>query len=243
MNIIKLDATASTNTYLRDLLYAFQLENFTVVVAENQFAGKGQRGAEWLVESGSNLTFSILLKDLLLSPESVFDLNIVVGISVLNGLKKKYKLPFSIKWPNDILAGNKKICGILIENIIKSSGEVLSIAGVGINVNQQNFENLPQGTSLFNLLGTKIDKEEVMEEVLNELKQNFERLKSGDKNQLWNEYHKNLFKYQEICVFELPNKHTFEGVIQGVTRHGNLTVTKENGVIEEFAIKEIKMLY
>lgn len=243
MNIIKLDATASTNTYLRDLLYAFQLENFTVVVAENQFAGKGQRGAEWLVESGSNLTFSVLLKDLLPSPESVFDLNIVVGISVLNGLKKKYKLPFSIKWPNDILAGNKKICGILIENIIKSSGEVLSIAGMGINVNQQNFENLPQGTSLFNLLGTKIDKEEVMESVLNELKQNCERLKSGDNNELWNEYHKNLFKYQETCVFELPNKHTFEGVIQGVTCHGNLTVTKENGTIEEFAIKEIKMLY
>lgn len=243
MNIIKLDATASTNTYLRDLLNVFQLENFTVVVAENQFAGKGQRGSEWLAESGSNLTFSVLLKDLLISPERIFDLNIMVGLSVLNGLKKKYQLSFSIKWPNDILAGTKKICGILIENILKSGGGISSIAGIGINVNQQNFENLPQGTSLSNLLGEKLDKYEIMKEILKELQQNYERLKNGEENNLWNEYHESLFKNQQTCVFELPDKYMFEGIIQGVTRQGNLTILKEDGVIKEFAVKEIKMLY
>lgn len=243
MNIIKLDAIASTNTYLKEMLSTFQLENFTVVTAENQFAGRGQRGTEFVIEPGSNLTFSVLLKDLLPSPESVFDLNIMVGLSVLNALKKKYNLPFSIKWANDILAGTKKICGILIENVIKSSGEILSVVGIGINVNQEKFDGLPQASSLANLLDTKLDKEEILNDVLIELHTNCEKIKRGETENLWEEYHQNLFRINQACVFELPAGNRFQGMIQGVTRQGKLVVAKQDDEIEEFEIKTIKMLY
>ena len=96
------------------------LANFTVVVAENQTNGRGQRGANWEVENGKNLTFSVLIKDVLLKVEEVFNLNVIVAVSLFQTLDQLKILNLAIKWPNDILADNRKIGGILIENILKS---------------------------------------------------------------------------------------------------------------------------
>ena len=82
MHIIKLSAIDSTNSYLKELITKQTVENFTVVLAENQTNGRGQRGANWEAESGKNLTFSILTKDILLSFEEVFNLNVVVAVSL-----------------------------------------------------------------------------------------------------------------------------------------------------------------
>jgi len=148
MHIIKLNAIDSTNRYLKDLSVQQAVENFTIVVAENQTNGRGQRGANWEVESGKNLTFSVLIKDVLVGFEEVFNLNVVVAVSLFQTFLN-LKIPnLTIKWANDILADKKKVCGILIENQFKSNSEILSIIGIGINVNQENFENLPQAISL-----------------------------------------------------------------------------------------------
>lgn len=148
MNIIKLSAINSTNDYLKKLSAGQYLENFTVVVAEHQTAGKGQMGAKWSVVPGKNLTFSVLIKDLLLEINEIFNLNAAVAISITETLES-FNIPdICIKWPNDILAGNKKIGGVLIENSIKNNGEIFSIVGIGLNINQLDFENLPKASSL-----------------------------------------------------------------------------------------------
>ena len=86
MNIIKLDAINSTNDYLKGLLQQQFVENFTIVTAENQTDGKGQMGSKWNVESGKNLTFSVLVKDLLLEVNQIFHLNVATAVSIIEAL-------------------------------------------------------------------------------------------------------------------------------------------------------------
>lgn len=243
MNIIKLDAIGSTNTYLKDLLTVSNLENFIVVVAENQFAGKGQRGSTWTSEAGSSLSFSVLMKDILSSPEYVFDLNVMVALSVYQALKKTYNLPFYIKWPNDILSYNKKICGILIENIIKANGETQSIVGIGINVNQESFNDFPQASSLFKLTGTKTDKDVLLNAVLDELKYYSEQYLAKGGDFLWIEYHSHLYRINTPTAFENKEHTRFMGIIKEVTKYGLIRIQLEDDSIQEFGMKEIKMLY
>ena len=108
MNIIKLDATPSTNDFLKALLTNQFVENFTVVTAENQTSGRGQMGAKWEVESGKNLTFSVLVKDVLTEINSIFHLNVLVAVSIIEALEH-FNIPnLAIKWPNDILAEHKR---------------------------------------------------------------------------------------------------------------------------------------
>lgn len=243
MNIIKLDAIGSTNTYLKDLLNVSNLENFTVVAAENQFAGKGQRGSIWNAEVGSSLTFSVLVKDLLASPECVFDLNIMVALSVCKALKKCFNLPFYIKWPNDILSCNKKVCGILIENVIKASGDTLSVVGIGVNVNQENFEGFPQASSLFKLTGAKSDKDTLLKNILDELIYYCDQYRNKGGDFLWKEYHECLYRVGVPTVFEKGDGTRFMGIIKEVSKQGFLCVQLEDESVQEFGMKEIKMMY
>ncbi len=243
MNIIKLDATASTNTYLREMLTTCDLENFTVVVAENQFAGKGQRGSNWVSEAGSNLTFSVLLKSVPVSIQRVFDLNVMVALAVVRTLKKMYDLPFFIKWPNDILSYTKKICGILIENIIKQQGEVFSIVGIGINVNQKNFSSMSKASSLSIMLEKQLDKEELLHALLQELAKGYQQLAEGQVALMWQEYKTFLFRKDSVSAFELPQGSRFNGIIRDVTLYGKLVVEMEDSSNAVFDLKEVKLLY
>ena len=141
MKLIKLDATDSTNEFLKGLSSNQILENFTVVTAENQTKGKGQMGSVWDSEPSKNLIMSVLINGFVTDINQIFDINIVVSVSVIQVLEDLNIPELSIKWPNDIMSYNKKIGGILIENSIKSDGSINSIAGLGLNLNQVNFEN------------------------------------------------------------------------------------------------------
>ncbi len=242
MNIIKLSATSSTNDYLKELMAERQIENFTVVVAEHQTAGKGQMGAKWHVEPGKNLTLSILIKDVLTDIQHIFNLNVAVAISIVQGLKELNVPSLSIKWPNDILAGNKKIGGILIENTIKQTGGIHSIIGIGLNVNQTGFEGLPKASSLAVATGHVFDKEQVMLAILKALKPNIAMVSHKTVHALWETYHGLLFKKNIPAAFE-KDGNCFMGVIQGVTNTGNLRVLLENDTIAEYGLKEISLLY
>jgi BirA family biotin operon repressor/biotin-[acetyl-CoA-carboxylase] ligase len=139
MKLIKLDAIDSTNDFLKRLSCEQALENYTVVTAEKQTRGKGQMGAKWDSETGKNLMFSVLINNRLATISEIFDLNVAVALAVLTTLEINNIPNLSIKWPNDIMSDNKKVAGILIENSIKNNGEISSIIGVGLNVNQLNF--------------------------------------------------------------------------------------------------------
>lgn len=243
MNIIKLDATPSTNDFLKALLTNQFVENFTVVTAENQTSGRGQMGAKWEVESGKNLTFSVLVKDVLTEINSIFHLNVLVAVSIIEALEH-FNIPnLAIKWPNDILAESKKIAGVLIENSLKSNGEIFSVVGIGLNVNQKNFDDLPKATSLSTILNHDLDKEAVLVSVIQNLKRNVALLQIGEYDKFWQTYNKKLFKKGIPMPFEGNDGIRFMGIIQGVSTYGKLEVMLEDDSVVTYDIKEIQMLY
>lgn len=242
MNIIKLSAINSTNDYLKSLSSGQYVENFTIVVAEHQTDGKGQMGAKWDTTPGKNLTFSVLIKDLLLEINEIFNLNAAVAVSIVQALKKFNVPDLGIKWPNDILAGNKKIGGVLIENSIKKDGEIFSVVGIGINVNQLDFEGLPKASSLAIATGKEYDKLAILEAIAENLLRNVSALLNKDADAIWDKYHKKLYKKGKPMPFEQQDRK-FMGIIQGVTKCGSLQLLLEDDSVAKFQIKEIQMLY
>lgn len=242
MNIIKLDATNSTNDYLKHLMRKQFVDNFTIVVTNNQEKGRGQRDAKWHSEAGKNLTFSILIRDLIMSPTELFALNIAVALSVLETLNQLTSKKCAVKWPNDIMADNKKIAGILIENAIQQNGEIYSVVGIGLNVNQIYFNTINNVTSLKLLESLDYNLDNVLNNVLENLKQNISlvRIKS---DLLWKKYLDNLFKKEIPTTFEDENQQKFMGIIKGVSSVGQLQVLLEDDSIKNYGVKEIKMLY
>jgi BirA family biotin operon repressor/biotin-[acetyl-CoA-carboxylase] ligase len=200
-------------------------------------------GAKWDSETGKNLIFSVLVKNVLNNITEIFDLNVAVALSVLTTLEKNNIPNLSIKWPNDILSDNKKVAGILIENTIKNNGEITSIIGVGLNVNQLNFDNLPKASSLAVIMKKELDKEVILKQLIESLKSNCDLLQNKSASQLWKSYNNNLFKKGIPMAFSLPDGTKFMGIIKSVNSSGNLELKLENDTVEIFGIKEIQLLY
>ena len=242
MNIIKLSATPSTNDYLKGLSATRHVENFTIVTAEAQTAGKGQMGATWSAEPGKNLTFSILIKDLLLEINEIFSLNAAVAVSISDALEHLQVPNICIKWPNDILAGNRKIGGILIENSIRNDGEIFSVAGIGLNVNQKDFDALPKASSLALVTGREFDRDILLQTITDNLRRNVASLLHKDSAGIWHRYHSKLFKKDMPMPFEKDGQK-FMGIIKGVTKCGSLEVQLEDDSVATYGLKEVQLLY
>ena len=242
MKLIKLDAIDSTNDFLKGLSTQSDIENFTVVSAENQTRGKGQMGSVWNSEAGKNLIMSVLVKDFLTDISQIFTLNIVFSVAVINTLNSQNIPNLSIKWPNDILSANKKIGGILIENSIKSDGTILSIVGLGLNVNQINFESLPKASSLFAITGLQFNKEELLNEIVVNLKKSTAEC-SVNAESLRQQFINLLYKKDNPMPFINQKQDKFMAIIKGISETGRLQMVLEDDSIAEFDIKEIQMLY
>ena len=173
MQLIKLDATDSTNAYLRRLLHATEPEDYTVVSARRQTEGRGHMGTHWASETDKNLTFSLLRRNVSLEADQGFILNICVSMALYNVLHRMRLPDLKIKWPNDILSGRSKIAGILIENKIQGTKISTSIIGIGLNVNQMDFSNLENASSMQLLLKKTFDLETLLVQIIDEIKRKF----------------------------------------------------------------------
>ena len=241
MQVIKLNATDSTNLYLKELIRNNTIENYTVVVAKRQNKGRGQMGTVWTSEEDKNLIMSILIRDFLTSHSSVFVLNSLISVAINKALET-LKLPeLSIKWPNDIMSGNKKIGGVLIENIFQSNGKIESVVGIGLNVNQTHFPDLPSASSLQLIMNQEFDIDSILGLILNQIKQ---QIAHFDLSLLTANYENNLFHKEKLTMFEDINGNQFMGIIQGVNSLGELQVLhQENNSLECYNLKQIKMIY
>ncbi|MEM6894324.1 MAG: biotin--[acetyl-CoA-carboxylase] ligase [Bacteroidota bacterium] len=240
--IIKLDATGSTNDYLRTSLSAKNLEDYTVVIAKNQYAGRGQRGNSWVSEPGKNLTFSFLKKDLTLNPQNHFILNMAVSLALYDALSYIRVPDVAIKWPNDIMSGGFKICGILMENLISGDQIRHSIIGIGMNVNQTNFGNLEHVSSLRNRTEKEFDLFELLEVLMQHLQIRLAKL-SND-SFIWDkkEYESRLYQKGQISNFMNPEGQKFKGTIMGVASTGQLVLQLEHGPLKHYDFKMLRLL-
>ena len=243
MEIIKLNATSSTNVYLKDLMLSSSVKDFTVVTAKKQTFGRGQMGTSWNSEEGKNLTFSVLKKFNNFSIDNQFLLSICVSLSIYETLHNLKVPNLTIKWPNDILSGTSKICGILIENSLSGSKIQTSIIGIGLNVNQIVFNNLLNVSSLKLLLGKSINLDELLQLILKDLKDHLSSFQNMDKEVLWSVYETNMFRINKPSTFEDSNGNLIMGFIRGVSPQGKLLVELEDSILKEYGLKELNLKY
>lgn len=230
----------STNSVAHQIINKNKAIEGEIVICQAQTSGKGQKGNHWESEPLKNLTFSVILTPTFLKIEEQFQLNMVVSLAVYEVLEAFLPQNVKIKWPNDILVNNKKIAGILIENVLSGNSLKNSIVGVGININQLIFET-EKATSLAKELGKDFDLELLLTLFLEALERNYLQLKQGKAALLSLKYLENLFKINEFQTFEDKNG-IFEGKIIGVDIAGRIQIIKDNQKMT-YNLKEVKFIY
>ncbi len=211
----------------------------TVVLTDFQTAGRGQQGSSWEADPGKNLTFSIILKPSFLLVTEQYQLNKSIALGIYDALVSLVKTDFKIKWPNDVLAGEEKLCGILIENSLRNNSIQQSIVGIGLNVNQVSF-NAPKASSLKLLSGQDFDLNALLALILSTIEARYLQLRAGQNDLIDAHYHERLFGLNRTMNFKSASK-TFEGTIRGVDNHGRLTVESASG-FKYYAVKEIAIV-
>jgi len=241
MKIIKLDAIDSTNSYLKKLLNKESLDDLTVVISKHQTQGKGRNGNVWLNKPSLNLAFSIYKRFSDFEIDKKFMLNVISSISVYETLKKYNLLDLTIKWPNDIMTANKKISGILIENNVRGNSIKNSVIGIGININQSEFKNLPNATSIFIETGKLNSIDIIAQELQKALEKNFNLFKINE-NELIKNYNTLLYKKNEISNFSANDMSKFQGKIIKVGIDGKITIRVSNKQLSKYSESEIKLI-
>lgn len=240
MKIIKLNAIDSTSTFLKEMATNSSLENYTTVVANTQTNGRGQRENTWQSEPNKNLTFSVFIKDIELPIEDQKYLNFAICLAVFEIISNHLKNNIFIKWPNDIMSANQKLCGILIENTISKNCINKTIVGIGLNVNQEIFSsNLKKISSLKKISGKTYDLELLLNQILGTLKKQITLLNHKNFSKLERDYLNVMYKRNSPSMFKTSNNVLFMGKILGVSKSGRLKIEAQDGIIKEFGIKEV----
>ena len=237
--IIKIDATDSTNTLLRQRCSTNLSSDGEVLWTTTQRQGRGQGNTVWQSQSGKNLTFSMHKEFKLVKVQNPFVLSCLVSLGIQAALES-LKIPnVHVKWPNDIMSGDKKVCGILIENMFKGSSLYACIIGIGLNVNQENFGNLPGAASMFQITRTTYDLDDVLAICLDYIRQKLELLIHSEE-QIITLYETFLYRIGKPSAFESDGS-LFTGIIRGVNLQGFLKVQLEDNQMVLFDLKRIKL--
>ena len=239
LHFAKLD---STNAYLQRKQSECDIRNW-VVSTDEQTAGKGMGSNSWESKVGKNLTFSLALDMSFLPAERQFLLSEAVPLGIIEVLDKV--LPsekLSIKWPNDIYFENCKLAGILINSTIKANMMDVSIIGIGLNVNQMQFQDWPtHPISLKMITGKEYDLQPLMEQIAEHILIKVEQLKSSPAT-IEQDYLKRLFRYRTWAEYEVEGEN-LRLFMNGIDAFGRLLLVDEVSNSYCFDIKEIKFLF
>jgi BirA family biotin operon repressor/biotin-[acetyl-CoA-carboxylase] ligase len=254
-SIIWLDRIDSTNNEAKR--HISDLDNLSVIAAVHQTAGRGQRGNVWKSAEGQNLTFSMILKFAKGNSEQIVE-NRLPGIAVkdqfsisemttvsiteyllANGIKAK------IKWPNDIYVGDKKICGILIENTVSDDYIENSIIGIGLNMNQTSFPaGLLNPISMINITHCEYEIRDSLVELIHTIVLNIKTLADeASRKGLRERYMASMFGINENRHYrDCLKGYEFEGRIKGISDDALLIVEMPDGTSNRYAFKEISYI-
>jgi BirA family transcriptional regulator, biotin operon repressor / biotin---[acetyl-CoA-carboxylase] ligase len=247
--IIKFASVDSTNRYLAKLFSdagQYDHSNGTALLADYQSAGQGMAGNQWHSEKGKNLLLSILFLPSFLQVNKVFLFNKAMALGVyhfittqLSSISPENKI--TIKWPNDIYAGDKKLCGIKMENAIRGMHIQHVILGIGLNINQTDFpSDLINPTSLRLITGKDFSLDVCFNALCNELEKQYLRLKAGHEKEIKEDYLRALYRKDELSWYSNASGK-FQGIIKDVDKEGRLCLESE-GNLFKYEVKELKFL-
>ncbi len=229
----------STNDLASVLITEQKAKNGTVIYTDYQSSGKGQRGNYWESNREENILISTILDTKFVIPTDFFDLTIITSLAIYDLLKEYLKEEIKIKWPNDLMYMNKKVGGILIENFINQNKIKWCIVGVGLNINQQEF-NEKNAISLSMICNQTFNREELINLLLQKLEARYFQLQKKKMEYLRKEYLNSLYWKDEVHVYR-ANGMNFNGKIKGVENSGKLRIELDSGV-RLFDFKEIEYI-
>lgn len=237
INLFYIPECASTQDEIEKYL-SQDLIKFLAVHTFNQTNGKGQYGKHWELQKNLNLAYSVAIPlDQIKVPTHL--LNFHTAQIVADFVATLTNMPVQIKWPNDIILSNKKIAGILIEKkIISNQGYY--IIGIGLNVSQLNFENLPQAGSLLTQTAINYDLKLVASTLHQYLQTHL--VKGDSPDLILNKLNERLFRKDQISVFQIGDERQ-NGIIRSVDSEGYIWIDLENDGLKRFFHKEIAMFY
>lgn len=233
-----LEQTTSTNDDARDPKY----RHGDVISAEYQTAGRGQRGHKWLSAAGRNLMFSLVLEPRHIPALRQFMISEAVPLGIADTLAE-YGIDARIKWTNDIYVGDKKITGMLIEHSLADGHLARTIAGIGVNVNQTEFDPaLPNPTSMRLLTGREYDRQALLVRLHDNIMERYKMTGSGHQTQLHADYKRVLYRIDEPHTFRLPDGTAFTGIIRDVEADGALVVEHPDGIRRNYLFRQIEFV-
>jgi len=231
----------STNTHASALLKENALPEGSVIYTDFQSAGKGYAGNSWESEKGKNLLFSIILYPSFLKAAEQFYLSMTISLGIGDFLSR-YVSEYRVKWPNDIYVNDDKIAGILIESAILADAIEYSVAGIGLNINQDIFRSpAPNPVSLRQLTGDSYNLEECLHLLAGDLDKRYKELISGNLAGLKKEYISKLYRLNESARFS-DKREIFTGKITDIGDYGSLRIETAGNMIREFAFKEVEFI-
>lgn len=230
--------TTSTNDLAREERYG----HGDVICAEQQTAGRGQRGHTWTSPEGVNLLFSVVLCPTFLPAGEQFLLSQAVALALVDTLGT-CGIDARIKWTNDIYAGDRKLVGILIEHHLAGGRLARTVAGIGINVNQTAFDPaLPNPVSLAQAGGRKFNRSRLLETFLVRCLRRYAQLERGEKETLQHAYRERMYRLGEQHPYRLPDGTLFQAAIEGVLPSGELILRHADGTRHEYLFREIEFV-
>ena len=239
--LIHVHETDSTLNYLQTLCKQSVPKEFTTVVADFQTSGRGQRGNSWESESGKNLLFSFVLFPTFLEARRQFLISQIISLAIKEELDT-YTSEISIKWPNDIYWKEKKICGMLIENDLVSKYINQSIAGIGININQELFlSTAPNPVSLFQITQQQHDIAQIASNIIVRIQEYYALLQKGETQSIAHRYKEALFRKKGMHLYR-AGECEFKACIVDVEPDGRLVLEDEFWERKEYMFKEVEYI-
>ncbi len=239
--IHRLDETLSTNMYASLLLQQKNVAEGTIVIAENQTAGRGYSGDVWQSEPGKNLLASIIYKPHFIKAKNQFFLNQAVSLGVYDALKIFTEKDLKLKWPNDIYFKEKKLCGMLIENSVSGNWLQHSIIGIGVNVNQTEFPDaIGNPVSLKAITKKEYFIEGVLEKIAEQVEVRYLQLRRNEIQQLQRDYMAALYRLEEEHLYK-TSEGKIKAKIVGLNPEGKLLLETETGW-SAYGFKEVEFL-
>ena len=235
----------STSTELRRRMSADELPHGYCISADFQTNGHGQATNHWESEDGKNILFSLLLRPNIIPASEQFIITELVTLALINTLQDEIRQEVTIKWPNDIYVGNRKLCGILIENALCGPTIDTCIVGIGININQEIFtSNAPNPVSLKQLSGRTHDCESIFEEIYQNILNYYDYLADNwynpdIKQSLHIEYMNHLYRRAGYYAYSTPEGELFSAEITEIGPQGHLNLRLQSGELRTFAFKEV----
>lgn len=243
-NLIHLTSTSSTNEYLYDLISRDDsLTEGLVVWSDFQTSGKGQLSNVWESEEGMNLTFSMLFFPSFLPIQSQFLLSQFVSLGIVDYLSNEVGMKdVTVKWPNDIYWKNKKIAGVLIENLLMGNSISHTIVGVGLNVNQKKFlSDAPNPVSMATATKRHFNLDDELQKLVSAIKFRYLQLIKGDFSSLRAQYFNALYRADNFYYYQDENG-SFAAKIDSVGDDGILSLRLVDGEIRKYAFKEVSFI-